>query len=885
MKKALKITAVVFVALLLLLVATPFLFKDKIIAAIKTEASAQMNARLNFDNVDISFIRQFPKLSVAIDSLSVVGVDDFEGDTLLSVARTYVALDVMSVIRGNDMKIHAVTLAQPRIFAIVNKSGKASWDIMKPTTASESDTASASPFKLSLNNYKIENAYIVYRDETSGMSSEIFNLSHEGKGDFTNDLFLLKTNTTTEKTSFVFNGIPYLNGVTAKVDADIEINNTTGVYTIQQGNLQLNNLKLKAAGFLQALPDSSYRMDLSFGADKLSFKDVLSLIPAIYQNNFSQLKTSGNAAFSGMVKGVYSETQIPAFNFNLNISDGFFQYPGLPAPVKNVALNMEVANPDGKPDNTVVQISKGHIEIENNPVDFRLLVKNPVTDLYIDAFAKGVVHLSRFKNIIPLDKGTTIDGTIQSDIAVKGRVKAMQRKEISAIDASGSLAVTKFKYASAEHPDGILLNEMHLKFNPKNVTVDRLNGSYLNTSFNGVGTIDNLLAYALAGSPLKGSFQLNADKINLNKFLTGTDTAASKTIATGAFVVPGNIDVSLLATIGEIVYDKMNLYNVSGMLSVVDETVLMKNIKANAFDGSIVVNGSYSTKNNKKKPEIALSYDLKNINIKKSFYAVNTAEKLMPAGKFMAGTISSQFSIKGQLGEEMAPDLNTLSGGGNLYLLNGVFSGFEPVNKLASTLNVQALKDVALKDVKADFDIANGKILLKPFKFKVNAIDVEAGGMHGIDQSLDYTMLLNVPRSLLGGDANNTINSLISQAAAKGFKLKNTDVVPLKVGITGFINKPQIKTDLKETTASVMNDLQSEATAFVKAKADSAKQAVKDSVASAKNQVVEAAKQEALKALMGKDKDTTKETTSDPVKKLEETGKGLLKNLNPFKKD
>lgn len=885
MKKALKIVAIVFAALLLFLIAAPFVFKDKIIAAIKTEASSQLTAEVNFDDVSISLIRQFPKLSLAVDSLSICGVDAFQGDTLLSVARTFVALDLMSVVRGQDMKIHSVELSQPRIFAVVNKAGKASWDIMKPALDEASDTASATPFKLSLNKYKIENAYIVYRDETSGMSSEIFNLSHEGKGDFSNNLFVLKTTTTTDKTSFIFNGIPYLNGVTANLNADVEVNNATKTYTIQQGAIRLNNLELQAKGFLQALNDSSYKMDIAFGAERLSFKDILSLIPGIYQNNFSKLKTSGNADFSGMVRGVYSQNSIPAFNFKLNITDGFFQYPDLPAPVKNVALAVVVDNPDGKPDNTVINISKGHIEIEQNPVDFRLLVKNPVSDLFVDAIAKGTIHLSSVKNFIPLEKGTSIDGIIQSNIAIKGRVKAMQRKEISAIDASGNLNVSKFRFADSEHPDGILLNEMNLKFNPKNVTVDKLNGSYLQTAFNGVGTIDNLLAYALAGSPLKGSFQLNADKVNLNKFLRTTDSAATKSQSSGAFVVPENVDLSLLAAVGEIVYDKMVLQNLSGQLTVADETVLMKNVKANAFGGSILVNGSYSTKNNKKKPEIALSYDVKNIDIKKTFYAVNTAEKLMPAGKFMAGTLSSQFSVKGRLGEEMSPDLNTLSGGGNLFLLNGVFSGFEPMNKIASSLNVQALKDVALKDVKASFDIADGKVLLKPFKFKVQTIDVEAGGMHGIDQSLNYTLLLNVPRALLGSEVNSTINNLIAQASAKGLQLKNSDVVPLKVAVTGFINTPQIKTDLKETTASVMENIKSEATAFVKAKADSAKQAVKDSVASAKNQAIDAAKQEALKALTGKGKDSTAKENSDPVKKLEETGKGLLKNLNPFKKD
>ena len=61
-----------------------------------------------------------------------------------------------------------------------------------------------------------------------------------------------------------------------------------------------------------------------------------------------------------------------------------------------------------------------------------------------------------------------------------------------------------------------------------------------------------------------------------------------------------------------------------------------------------------------------------------------------------------------------------------------------------------------------------------------------------------------------------------------------------------------------------------------------AKKMVKDTIASVKKQVLQSAKEEITKKLLG-GKDTTG-TPTDPKKKLEETGKGLLEGLNPFKK-
>jgi hypothetical protein len=61
------------------------------------------------------------------------------------------------------------------------------------------------------------------------------------------------------------------------------------------------------------------------------FKDILSLIPGIYKKDFDKIKTSGQAAFNGFVKGSYSPQQMPAYDVNLAVTNGFFQYPDLPS--------------------------------------------------------------------------------------------------------------------------------------------------------------------------------------------------------------------------------------------------------------------------------------------------------------------------------------------------------------------------------------------------------------------------------------------------------------------------------------------------------------------------------------------------------------------------
>jgi uncharacterized protein involved in outer membrane biogenesis len=109
------------------------------------------------EDISLSLIKNFPNLSLGIQDLTVIGINEFEQDTLFASKVFSVTLDVMSVINGDEIIIKKIRLDQPRIKALVLKDGKANWDIAKAdTSAAEvpADTAS-SPFNLKLNSYAV----------------------------------------------------------------------------------------------------------------------------------------------------------------------------------------------------------------------------------------------------------------------------------------------------------------------------------------------------------------------------------------------------------------------------------------------------------------------------------------------------------------------------------------------------------------------------------------------------------------------------------------------------------------------------------------------------------------------------------------------------------
>ena len=194
-------------------------------------------------------------------------------------------------------------------------------------------------------------------------------------------------------------------------------------------------------------------------------------------------------------------------------------------------------------------------------------------------------------------------------------------------------------------------------------------------------------------------------------------------------------------------------------------------------------------------------------------------------------------------------------------------------------INATAKTDEPLKN---HFEFANGKVLVKPFHFKVKDIDMEVGGMHGLDQSINYVIGMKLPRSLMGASGNALVNSLAQQATAKGIPLALSDYINLNIKMDGSLTNPQIKTGLKEAAGNVASDLKQQAAEFAQQKIDSAKTTIRDSVSSLKNQAVKDLKEDLTKQLFGGKKDSAaspEKPLENAKKNAEKTIKNTLNNL------
>ncbi|MEO8148441.1 MAG: AsmA-like C-terminal region-containing protein [Bacteroidia bacterium] len=804
MKKFLKIFGVIILLLIVVAIAVPFIFKDKIAAKAKEEINNNVNAKVNFADFDLTMLSSFPNLTFKLNKFSIIGINDFDGDTLTYIDQLKLKLSIWDVISGSQYKIKSIILDKPYINILVLKNGKANYDIAKTDSSKKDEAGKSSSFKLALQHYEINEAIISYDDASSGFKARMDNMNHSGSGDFTQDLFTLSTKTDIEKTNLSSGGVSYLNDVKTSLKADLDMDMKNMKFTFKENLLELNALGLGFDGYV-AMPADDITMDIKWNVKQSEFKSFISLIPAVYSKDFKSVKSAGKLSANGFVKGTYNEKSIPAYSLNLNIENGMFKYPDLPTALNNVQVDLKVNNPDGVTDHTVIDLKKMHVEFGTEPFDARLHVTTPVSDPNIDATVKGTVNLANLKNMIPMDKGTDLNGILKADFAAKGRYSAVEKQQYQDFTASGSMSLSDMNYKSEDFKQGALIKQVMMTFNPRNITLNNLDVKTGKSDVQADGTLDNFLAYYFKKETLKGTLNVRSTLLDLNEFMgtssTTTTTTAPTTTSTKSTVVeiPANIDFGLNATVAKILYDNMVIENLKGKMTIRDAELKMDNVAFNMLEGNVNMSGLYGTKN-VKQPDIAYNMTIDNFDIQKTVATFNTVKKLAPIAERANGKFSTSLNVTGKLDQTMSPVLPSLNGSGKLSSKSVTINNFEPLNKLGDALKMEQYKKLSLNDLNINYDFKDGRVNVKPFTTSLAGTKATIEGSNGFDQTIDYKLSLEIPKSLIPAAAQSTMTGLLAKAnSALGSNITLPDPLKLGVGIGGTVSKPTIKTDAGES--------------------------------------------------------------------------------------
>ena len=756
MKKIVKITIVAIAVIVLLLVTIPLLFTGKIEGIIKEEGNKMLNAEFDFESLDISLIRRFPQVSVSLEEFYLKGVGAFENDTLVSAEEITATMNLMSLFGDGGYEIKKILLDGVRLKAIVLADGSVNWDVMKPTEEEEAipeDTASATtPIRILLQEFEIENLNLVYDDRQSSMYAAVAGLDAEISGDFGSERTLLDLVADASAVTYMLEGVPFLNKAHLAADMKIDADLVNNRFAFSENTLQLNAIKAAIDGWV-ALTDAGMDMDVKLNSNEIGFKEILSLVPAIYTQDFEGLETDGTATLTAYAKGALAgDSIVPEFNLAFDVKNAMFHYPDLPAGVDNINIAAKVSNPGGSPDATVVKINPFNFVMAGNPFSVTANLLTPMSDLAFDATAKGRLDLGKVKDIYPLED-MSLNGLVDADIAINGRMSHIEKEQYDKIKASGTVGLKDMQLEMEGIP-AVDIKKSLLTFTPRYL---QLSETAVNIGENDIvvdSKFENYIGYALKGTTLKGSLNVKSNHFNLNDFMTTDSTAVAATddavvadtVATGVIEVPSNIDFTMQAAFKKVLFDNMVFDNLNGTLAVRDSKVDMKNLSLNTMGGDVVVNGFYYTPQ-EAQPQFNAGFKLNKIEFAKAYNDLNVVRKLAPIFNGLTGDFSGNVNIDTKLDNTMSPILSTLTGAGSLSTKDLSLNNVKVIQVVADIVKKPSLKDTRVKDVNIEFTIKDGRVNTKPFDVKLGDYKMNLSGSTGLDQTIDYKGEITIPTS------------------------------------------------------------------------------------------------------------------------------------------
>jgi len=697
-----------------------------------------------------------------------------------------------------------------------------------------------------LKRFEIIDGAVAYADDSSNLSASLKNLDFVLTGDLSQDFSQLNIVASSDLINVVMEGIRYLRDASLKAKINLDADLKNSLYVLKENEVSLNDLLLKFDGSIGLPNDEDIDVNLKYGLANADFKSILSLVPAIYRKDFEGLKTSGKLQLEGFVKGIYNEKVTPSARIRLQVQDAMFSYPGLPKSADNIQVDLDGYYDGVQMDNSILDVNKFHVDLGGNAVDLTLNIKTPESDMMVNGNLKCNLDLATLKDVIPLDS-TTLTGKINAAIDMMGYMSYFEKEEYEKFKADGNLTVTDLVYSSPDLPRDLSIIETSISFTPKYAEVKSFNAVMGKSDFELSGRVDNYIPYLFKDETIRGDFIFTSGVLDLNEFMTEsaeTITEETDTVPLSVVEVPGNIDFKLIAKIDKLYYDKLEIDNTIGTVKVKDSRVILENLKMNTLQGSIELNGEYNTKDIQN-PAVDFGIKAINIDIPAAYEALDLLQQFAPIARKTQGKVSLGLIYSSFLDKTMMPKLSSVIGKGDLTASTIGLKSSDMFLAVGKLLNTKLFDNMVFNDLRIKFELRNGRVFIDPFETKMGKSVFIIAGDQGIDQTMNYTVNMALPRAELGQAANSAINGLYSKASATGLSITPSETMNINAKVTGIFKDPKINLDLKDNVKQTTQAIKDEVTQAAKEELDKRKEEAKAATRAEADKILNEARKQA----------------------------------------
>lgn len=427
-----------------------------------------------------------------------------------------------------------------------------------------------------------------------------------------------------------------------------------------------------------------------------------------------------------------------------------------------VDCNFDISKLNFAMDSTLAEIyaPKGSLKMKS--------AKGNPADLLLDIVYSGKNTTASMGK----EKITASDMNMDAAIAYKPN----EKNTMLQWEPNGFVSMYNADIETSEFAADISLPILEMNFTPDAYNIKNAKLLVDNSDFELTGKLWNVDEYLKNKGLLKGEFKFRSELTDVYRLMDLTSgfgeedstlTAAeqiskdSASAASGPFMVPKGIDITLDAQINKVQLGFDSARNLLGSIYVRDGLLVLQDLRFNTSAARMQLTAMYRTPR-RNHLFVGFDYHMTNTEISELLKTIPDIDSIMPMLRSFGG--KGEFHIAAEAYTDSAYNVkkSTIRGvasikGENLVLMDG-----ETFSEIAKTLRFSKQAQNKVDSLSAEFTIFRNEVDVYPFQIVMDKYKAVVGGRHNLDMSFDYHIsVTDSPLPIqLGVDVKGTMDKM-----------------------------------------------------------------------------------------------------------------------------
>lgn len=769
---------------------------------IKRYALEQINRKLDtpveVKEIDLTLIDQFPMASLRFSNVFIADkLSESKKDTMLSVEYLYLNLNFMDLI-GGRYEIKKIKASNTVAKLKINKKGVNNYSIFKTDTS-----AKKSQFTFDLEKVFFDG--IDFRFDNK-ILNQVIDLASEEiyfKGAFSNVKYDLKANGELFARKFMTDSVTYVENKNATLDLDLVIDSRKHSYTINKGDLTIEDLSFGIKGDYVSEEDKNPTIDLNIRGKNIDFLSIFSVFPPRFLTTLKNYKTKGILTFNANLNGEIKKNDIPKITATFNLEQGALTEKEKNISLTNLSFDGEFSNKNkGVNSMLILKNISGKLSDEGGVFSGNLKLKD-FSNLQIEADLKADLNLAVIKDFVNNEEVVELDGMAKVNYSISGGFKGNSfavKKSKGTVNLTNATFLSNANNLRFSNTSGLGILSQN-DFRLENFSTTIVNSELvLNASFkNVVSSIFNKTQIVWAAVNIKSK------EVDLSGILSKLKEGAENKNENDTLFFPKRMVVKVNATVSKLKYNNFIANNMLGTFTLKNKVLSTQSVKFKTSDGNVLFNAKleqladYSFRSNG-------NAKLEGVDIQKFFASVDNFGQTELTDQNIKGTGNLLLDFGMNFTQNLTlirPSLTitartkikkgVLTNYATLISLATYFDDNKLINKVIDTKKIiKKVDKIKFSELNSLIEIKDNTIHIPKTVIKTNLMDVNISGQHKFNNDIDYHLSFNLRDILLKNKKADDFGPIEDDGMGK----------KLFIRLFGNLSNPQYELDKQERRAN-----------------------------------------------------------------------------------